>query len=242
MQISIARNGCLSAGPTGILGNMDSLWTQGYAHLPGLLTADECVEIRSMYAEPELFRSRINMKRYRFGVGEYQYFRYPLPPRVAQLRASLYEQLAPVAREWTRSINMEYPFPDKHTDFIDQCHERGQNRPTAILLRYVPGDYNCLHQDLYGELYFPFQVVVLLSDPATEYTGGELILVEQQLRAQSISRVVPFAKQGDAVVITTRYRPAQGARGLYRANIKHGVSEVRSGERYTLGLIFHDAP
>lgn len=242
MQNSIARNGWLSRAPAGIVGTMESLWTRGYAHLPGLLTTEECVEIRDMYVEPRLFRSRIDMKRYRFGVGEYQYFRYPLPPRVAELRAALYEQLAPIAREWTRTINMEYPFPDSHVEFLDQCHERGQNRPTAILLRYQPGDYNCLHQDLYGELYFPFQVVVLLSDPATEYTGGELVLVEQQLRAQSISRVVPFAKQGDAVVITTRYRPGQGARGYYRANIKHGVSEVTSGERYTLGLIFHDAP
>ena len=180
------------------------------------------------------------MKRYRFGQGEYQYFAYPLPPRIAELRTSLYEELVPTAREWMTALKLPTQFPGHHAEFIETCHAQQQTRPTPLLLRYRAGDFNCLHQDLYGSIFFPFQVVICLSKPQQEFTGGELMLVEQQPRAQSTGRVVPL-EQGDAAIITTRYRPAQGARGFYRTNIKHGVSTILSGERYTLGVIFHDA-
>jgi hypothetical protein len=216
------------------------LWTQGYAKLPALLTSNECLDLRGLYSDSARFRSRIDMKRFRFGQGEYQYFAYPLPPRIAELRASLYESLVPVAREWMESLKLSADFPDDHRGFVELCHAQGQTRPTPLLLKYGPEDYNCLHQDLYGAVFFPFQVVVCLSEPQVEFTGGELLLVEQQPRAQSIGRVIPL-EQGDGAVITTRYRPAQGSRGFYRTNIKHGVSAIRSGERYTLGIIFHDA-
>jgi hypothetical protein len=188
-----------------------------------------------------MFRSRIDMKRYRFGQGEYQYFANPLPERIVELRTSLYELLAPVAREWMSALSMDCEYPDSHAEFLEQCHGAGQMRPTPLLLRYRAGDFNCLHQDLYGDIFFPFQIVVGLSRPGVEFTGGELMLVEQQPRAQSVGRVVPLVKQGDAAVITTRYRPARGTRGYYRTNLKHGVSTVLSGERYTLGLVLHDA-
>ena len=219
---------------------MDSLWTQGFAHLPQLLTPNECLETRSLYTDAAHFRSRIDMKRYRFGQGEYQYFAYPLPDRIAALRTRLYEQLVPIAREWMSALKLPTEFPDRHADFIETCHSAQQTRPTPLLLRYQAGDFNCLHQDLYGAIFFPFQVVICLSEPGTEFTGGELMLVEQRPRAQSVGRVIPL-KQGDAAVIATRYRPAQGTRGFYRTNIKHGVSTILSGERYTLGIIFHDA-
>jgi len=180
------------------------------------------------------------MKRYRFGQGEYQYFAYPLPPRIAGLRASLYEELVTTAREWMAALRIPVEFPDTHAEFIGTCHEKGQTRPTPLLLQYRAGDFNCLHQDLYGSILFPFQVVVGLSEPGVEFGGGELLLVEQQPRAQSVGRVVALG-QGDAAVITTRYRPAKGARGFYRTNVKHGVSAIQSGERFTLGIIFHDA-
>ena len=180
------------------------------------------------------------MKRYRFGEGEYQYFAYPLPALVAKLRESLYESLVPIAREWMTALKLPTEFPGKHTAFLETCHAAGQVRPTPLLLRYRAGGYNCLHQDLYGSIFFPFQVVIGLSAPEAEFTGGELMLVEQRPRAQSAGRVIQL-EQGDAAVITTRYRPAQGARGYYRTSVKHGVSTVLSGERYTLGIIFHDA-
>lgn len=219
---------------------MDSLWTQGLAPLPGLLTKQECVELRGLYQDPGHFRSRIDMKRYRFGRGEYQYFAYPLPPRISELRAALYETLLPTARDWMTALKLPIEFPSRHEDFLEICHAAQQLRPTPLLLKYETGDFNCLHQDLYGDVFFPFQVVICLSEPHVEFTGGELLLVEQQPRAQSIGRVVPL-KQGDGAVITTRYRPAQGARGFYRTSIKHGVSSILSGERFTLGIIFHDA-
>jgi hypothetical protein len=220
--------------------SFETLWTQGYARLPQLLTAAECVVLRQLYSDPLHFRSRIDMKRYRFGQGEYQYFAYPLPSRIAELRADLYTQLVPIAREWMAALRLPAEFPDQHEHFIEACHAQGQTRPTPLLLHYQAGDFNCLHQDLYGPVFFPFQVVVCLSQPRVEFTGGELLLVEQQPRAQSVGLVIAL-EQGDAAVITTRYRPAQGARGHYRTNIKHGVSALHSGERYTLGIIFHDA-
>jgi uncharacterized protein len=217
-----------------------NLWAQGYAVLPRLVTPAQCHSIRNLYAEERLFRSRIDMKRYRFGQGEYQYFAYPLPEEIAGLRIELYASLVPVARDWMKTLSVEAEFPGTLDEFLQQCHQAGQARPTPLLLRYREGDYNCLHQDLYGKLFFPFQVVIGLSESGREYTGGELLLVEQQPRAQSIGRVVPLA-QGDGAVITTRYRPGRSAKGFYRANVRHGVSSVRSGERYTMGLIFHDA-
>lgn len=217
-----------------------SLWTQGFAKLPNLLTATECRNLRALYDEPTNFRSRIDMKRYRFGQGEYQYFAYPLLARIAELRTTLYEALAPTAIEWMTALKLPTEFPLQHAKFIEICHAQQQTRPTPLMLRYRVGDFNCLHQDLYGDIFFPFQVVICLSEPVSEFTGGELMLVEQQPRAQSVGRVVPL-QQGDAAIITTRYRPAQGARGFYRTNIKHGVSTILSGERITLGIIFHDA-
>jgi hypothetical protein len=180
------------------------------------------------------------MARYRFGKGEYKYFAYPLPGIVAELRESLYRSLAPIASEWMRDLGQPREFPPDLQSFIKLCHSREQKRPTPILLRYQAGDFNCLHQDLYGELFFPFQVIFALSQPGKDYTGGELVLVEQRPRAQSTPNVIIPAK-GEAIVITTRYRPVRGTRGFYRSNVRHGVSELHSGHRHTLGILFHDA-
>jgi hypothetical protein len=218
----------------------DLLRVRGFARLGTLLSRAECESIRSLYDRPEVFRSRIDMARYRFGRGEYQYFSYPLPPRVQDLRLSLYAQLAPVAVDWMSALNLPAEYPAELPSFLEQCHAAGQTRPTPLLLRYCQGDFNCLHQDLYGEVVFPFQVVTCLSRPDAEFTGGELLLVEQQPRAQSIGHAIRM-EQGEAVAITTRYRPVRGSRGYYRTNFRHGVSEVMSGERFTLGIIFHDA-
>ncbi len=220
--------------------SIDGLWARGYGRLGQLLSSAACEEVRALYDKPELFRSRIDMARYRFGRGEYQYFAYPLPEVVARLRESLYPKLAGVANEWMSALSLGGDFPDELGGFLERCHEAGQTRPTPLLLRYRAGDYNCLHHDLYGDVVFPFQVVVGLSRPGEEFTGGELLLVEQQPRAQSIGHAIRL-EQGEAVVITTRYRPVKGTRGYYRTNFRHGVSPVLSGERYTLGVIFHDA-
>ncbi len=180
------------------------------------------------------------MARYRFGQGEYKYFSYPLPAPVAGLRERFYAQLAPAARDWMAALKIECDYPATLAEFIETCHAAGQTRPTPLLLRYREGDFNCLHQDLYGPIVFPFQVIVALSEPGREYSGGELLLVEQRPRAQSAGRALRLA-QGEAVAITTRYRPARGARGVLRTTIRHGVSPVLGGERFTLGLVFHDA-
>jgi len=217
----------------------DSLWARGYERLGTLLNPRECQGVRGLYPQPELFRSRIDMARYRFGRGEYQYFTYPLPARIQELREDLYTQLAPTAREWMSALSLAQAYPDQLPEFLKECQAVGQVRPTPLLLRYQAGDFNCLHQDLYGEIFFPFQVIVCLSQPDAEFTGGELLLVEQQPRAQSVGRAIRL-EQGEAVVITTRYRPAKGSRGYHRTNFRHGVSELLSGERYTLGIIFHD--
>lgn len=219
---------------------MESLWTRGYARLGQLLNQRECEETRTLYAQPELFRSRIDMARFRFGRGEYQYFQYPLPPRIAELRRELYGSLAGAATEWMTALSLPKLYPADLESFLEECHAAGQSRPTPLLLKYGAGDFNCLHQDLYGDVFFPFQVVICLSKPDDEFTGGELLLVEQQPRAQSIGQAIRL-EQGEAVAITTRYRPAKGSRGFYRTNFRHGVSPLASGERYTLGLIFHDA-
>jgi hypothetical protein len=218
----------------------DALWLRGYARLGTLLSREEAEQIRSLYMAPEKFRSHIDMARYRFGRGEYQYFSYPLPERIDQIRHDLYAQLAPVAREWMSALSRDAKYPDDLDAFLESCHTAGQTRPTPLLLRYRESDFNCLHQDLYGDVVFPFQVIVGLSRPGDEYSGGELLLVEQQPRAQSVGHAICL-EQGEAVVITTRYRPVKGSRGYYRTNMRHGVSPLTSGERYTLGIIFHDA-
>ncbi len=214
--------------------------SRGCALLPCLLCPDECRALAALYEEDHRFRSRIVMSRHGFGRGEYKYFNYPLPPPVRQLRAALYPRLAPLANEWHRRLGSSVGYPtDLHT-FLEQCHAAGQTRPTPLLLRYGPQDYNCLHQDLYGERVFPLQVTVLLSQPGQDFTGGEFVLTEQRPRMQSRAEVVPLA-QGDGVVFAVHHRPVSGTRGDYRVNLRHGVSRVRSGQRHTLGIIFHDA-
>jgi hypothetical protein len=218
----------------------DSLWRRGYGRLGTILSRQEAEQLRSLYGDGDLFRSRIDMARYRFGRGEYQYFAYPLPPLVEELRQDLYRRLVPTARDWMAALSLDAAFPGDLDTFLAACHEQEQIRPTPLLLHYQAGDFNCLHQDLYGKVVFPFQVVFCLSDPAEEFAGGELLLVEQRPRAQSIGHAIRL-EQGEAVVITTRHRPVQGSRGFYRTNFRHGVSPLESGERYTLGIIFHDA-
>jgi len=216
-----------------------NLWESGFARTGPLLSREECEGLRALYGEAPRFRSRIDMARYRFGRGEYQYFAYPLPELVGQLRETLYERLAASANGWMAALGLAGGFPNEHAAFLKQCAERGQQRPTPLLLRYQTGDYNCLHQDVYGDVVFPFQVIFCLSRAGEEFRGGELLLVEQRPRAQSVGHAI-LPEQGEAVVITTRYRPVKGSRGYYRANVRHGVSEIVSGERYTLGIIFHD--
>jgi hypothetical protein len=216
-----------------------SLWDCGFAPTGPLLSREECKLLRGLYADSSHFRSRIDMARFRFGKGEYQYFAYPLPGIVAELREGLYKRLAGPANQWMSELGLASDFPAEHEAFLTQCASRGQKRPTALLLRYRAGDYNCLHQDVYGDVVFPFQVIFGLSAPGEEFTGGELLLVEQRPRAQSLGHSITL-RQGEGIVITTRYRPVKGSRGYYRANVRHGVSKVSSGERHTLGIIFHD--
>jgi hypothetical protein len=220
----------------------DDLHTQGHAVLPQLLSAAECTALAGLYhhAGPPLFRSRVVMQRHGFGLGEYQYFDYPLPEAVAGLRAALYPHLQPIANHWNAAMGIDVRYPAQHADFQARCHAAGQLRPTPLLLQYGPGDYNCLHQDLYGEHVFPLQVAILLSEPGRDFTGGEFVLTEQRPRMQSRAEVVPL-RQGDAVAFAVHHRPVQGARGTYRVNLRHGVSRVRSGQRHTVGIIFHDA-
>ena len=218
----------------------EALDTAGYAILPGLLTADACAKVASLYDREDLFRSKVVMARHNFGRGEYQYFAYPHPPLIAGLREALYPPLAQIANRWAERLGEEARFPVAHADYLARCHEAGQIRPTPLLLRYGPGDYNCLHQDLYGDLVFPLQAAVLLSEPGRDFTGGEFVLTEQRPRMQSRAMVVPL-RAGDAVVFPVNQRPVRGSRGDYRVAMRHGVSEMRSGKRHVLGLIFHDA-
>jgi uncharacterized protein len=212
----------------------------GAAIAPKLLSPETCKSIAAMYGESANFRSRVAMARHGFGRGEYQYFADPLPDVVARLRRDLYPRLVPIANRWNEAIGVDMRFPADHETFRARCREAGQTKPTPLLLRYGPGDYNCLHQDVYGELLFPLQVAILLSEPGRDFTGGEFVLTEQRPRMQSRAEVVPL-RQGDAVIFAVRDRPAQGARGSYRVKMRHGVSRIRSGERFTLGVIFHDA-
>lgn len=213
---------------------------QGWAMLPGLLSAAECDATTALYGPGPAFRSHVVMARHGFGQGEYRYFAYPLPPLVAGLRGALYPRLAPIADRWNERMGIDARFPGDHAAFLDRCHAAGQSRPTPLLLRYGAGDYNCLHQDLYGEHVFPLQVAILLSAPGEDFTGGEFVLTEQRPRMQSRAEVVPLAR-GDAVVFAVNQRPQRGTRGDYRVALRHGVSKVRMGHRHTLGIIFHDA-
>jgi uncharacterized protein len=216
------------------------LHAQGWARTGEVLTEDECRQLRKLYVNDELFRSRVVMARHRFGLGEYKYFAYPLPDVVAKLRESLYAWLAVVANEWALKLGGKPEYPGTHREFIVLCHARGQTRPTPLMLRYESGGYNCLHQDLYGAVYFPLQTVFMLDRPERDFEGGEFVLVEQRPRAQSAAHVIA-PRQGEGVIFTTRWRPVQGTKGHYRVNIKHGVSTVTRGIRHTLGIVYHDA-
>lgn len=218
-------------------GELDSY---GCAILAKLLTPEECADIASLYPHEEHFRSHIHMARHGFGKGEYRYFKYPLPGLIGGLRTALYPRLASVANVWNERMAIGQRYPEVHAGFLKLCHDAGQTRPTPLLLQYVPGDFNCLHQDLYGDLAFPIQVAILLSEPGRDFTGGEFVLTEQRPRMQSRAEVVPLT-QGDAVAFAVHNRPVRGSKGNYRVNMRHGVSRVRSGLRHTLGIIFHDA-
>ncbi|MFC5523340.1 2OG-Fe(II) oxygenase [Polaromonas jejuensis] len=213
---------------------------QGSTVIPQLLSAAECLALVKLYPESRHFRSRVVMQRHGFGQGEYQYFSYPLPETVARLRATLYPELVGLANAWNEAMGIEVRYPDDHASFLARCHAAGQERPTPLLLQYGPGDYNCLHQDLYGEHVFPIQVAVLLSRPGEDFRGGEFVLTEQRPRMQSRAEVVPLT-QGDAVLFAVHQRPVRGTRGFYRVTMRHGVSQLHSGQRHTLGIIFHDA-
>lgn len=218
----------------------EHLDAHGWATLPKLLNASECATITSFYSDDRRFRSHIVMARHGFGRGEYKYFSYPLPDKIADLRTTLYSQLVPIANRWNESMGIGVRYPDAHADFIKRCHKAGQTRPTPLLLQYGEGDFNALHQDVYGEHVFPLQAAILLSEPGEDFTGGEFVLTEQRPRMQSRVEVVPL-NRGDAVVWAVRNRPVQGTRGAYRVNMRHGVSRLRSGHRHTAGVIFHDA-
>ena len=212
----------------------------GCAVLERLLTPEECATIAALYPDEAHFRSKVVMGRHGFGRGEYRYFRYPLPELIGGLRTALYPHLARVANAWNERLGVDQRYPPEHADFLELCHDAGQTRPTPLLLQYVAGDFNCLHQDLYGDLVFPIQVAILLSAPERDFTGGEFALTEQRPRMQSRVEVVPL-RQGDAVAFAVHHRPVKGAKGVYRVNLRHGVSRIRSGRRHTLGIIFHDA-
>jgi hypothetical protein len=214
--------------------------TQGNALVQGILTASECKEIAALYPRDQLFRSRVMMARHGFGQGEYKYFRYPLPELIASLRTAVFPRLVGIANRWNDEMQIEIRYPERHEDYVKRCREAGQDKPTPLLLQYQTGDYNCLHQDLYGEHVFPLQLAILLSGPGQDFTGGEFVMTEQRPRMQSRPMVVPL-RQGDGVIFAVHHRPVRGGRGVYRVNLRHGVSQVRSGLRYTLGVIFHDA-
>jgi hypothetical protein len=244
-----AKHAHIQSASSAIAAHVDAIdWTQiaaeldaqGCAVLKGLLPAEECRAIAAFYPDDGRFRSHIVMGHHGFGRGEYKYFAYPLPDLIAGLRSALYAPLADTANRWDQAMGIDIRYPERHDAFLKRCHAAGQTRPTPLLLQYGEGDYNCLHQDLYGEHVFPLQVAILLSEPGRDFTGGEFVLTEQRPRMQSRPEVVPL-RQGDAVAFAVHHRPVQGARGFYRVNLRHGVSRIRSGKRHTLGVIFHDA-
>jgi len=213
---------------------------QGSAVIEAILSPEECWALAGLYMKDDIFRSRVVMERHGFGRGEYKYFSYPLPGLIAALRTAIYPHLVPIANRWNNAMGIDVRYPEKHADFIERCHRAGQAKPTPLLLKYGVDDYNCLHQDLYGEHVFPLQLTVLLSKPDQDFAGGEFVMTEQRPRMQSRPMVVPL-RQGDGVVFAVHHRPVRGARGAYRVNLRHGVSRIRRGHRHTLGIIFHDA-
>ena len=240
LKISPAADiaGRVDALDWGEVGN--ELDAHGCAVIEKLLTSEECDALTRLYPDEDIFRGRVVMARYGFGRGEYKYFRYPLPVIIADLLTSIYPWLAPIANRWNEAMGIDVRFPSEHRAFIQRCHEAGQLRPTPLLLQYESGDYNCLHQDLYGAHVFPIQLTILLAEPGRDFTGGEFVLTEQRPRMQTRPEVVPL-RQGDAVVFAVHQRPVQGVRGVYKVKLRHGVSRLRSGRRHTAGIIFHDA-
>lgn len=234
-QAAVGRLSGLDWGQ--VSGELDA---QGCAVLGQLLSAEECGVLAGLYPDDSVFRSRVVMGRHGFGRGEYKYFRYPLPEIIEGLRTALYPRLAPIANRWNTAMGVEVRYPERHAEFLQRCHDAGQDKPTPLLLEYGEGDFNCLHQDLYGEHVFPIQVAILLSEPGRDFTGGEFVLTEQRPRMQSRPEVVAL-RQGEAVAFAVHHRPARGTRGTYRVTMRHGVSRLRSGRRYTAGIIFHDA-
>ncbi|TSD65951.1 prolyl 4-hydroxylase subunit alpha [Inquilinus sp. KBS0705] len=218
----------------------DSLNTKGYALIPGILQADECNGLVANYADASIYRKTIQMEHHGYGLGQYKYYGYPLPGIVQQLREGVYPHIAPIANSWMQVLNVDKQFPTTLNELTELCHQHGQLRPTPLILKYGKGGYNAMHQDLYGEVYFPMQLVVCLNEPGENFTGGEFVLVEQRPRMQSKATVLN-PKKGDMLIFTTNFRPVQGNRGYYRVNMRHGVSELTSGQRHTLGVIFHDA-
>jgi hypothetical protein len=218
----------------------ETMHQNGYAILSNLLSDEQCERLKSEYNNPTAYRKTVVMERYRFGLGEYKYFNYPLPDIIQTIRTTMYPKLAPIANIWFKALNIDTQFPLQHLELLQQCHENGQQKVTVLILKYGKGGFNTLHQDLYGDVYFPIQIVLMLSDPDTDFTGGELVLTQQIPRAQS-KAIVLKPKKGDLLIFTTNFKPEKGSKGYYRVNMKHGVSEVRSGERFALGIIFHDA-
>jgi uncharacterized protein len=219
---------------------VEAMNDKGYAIVPKLLSAEDCLQLISNYSNAELYRKTISMERYRFGLGEYKYFKYPLPDLIQTIRANVYPQLAPIANNWMKVLNIKTQFPVTHKEMLECCHEKNQLRPTVLILKYGKGGHNTLHQDLYGAIFFPIQAVFFLNEPGKDFTGGEFVLTKQIPRAQS-KAIVLQPTQGDMLLFTTNFKPVKGSKGYYRVNMKHGVSEVHKGERHTLGIIFHDA-
>lgn len=218
----------------------ESMHENGYVILPDMLSDEECEALKTDYSNSDLYRKTVVMERYRFGLGEYKYFNYPLPDLIQSIRSSIYPKLAPIANSWMKALNINTHFPQTHEELLKQCHENNQLKATVLILKYGEGGFNTLHQDLYGDVYFPIQIVLFLNEPDKDFKGGEFVLTQQTPRAQS-KAIVLKPKKGDILAFTTNFRPVKGTKGYYRVNMKHGVSEVHSGERYTLGIIFHDA-
>lgn len=219
---------------------VEEMHDKGFAVVPKLLTSDQCTELINGYNDSATYRKTVVMERYRFGLGEYKYFNYPLPNLIQDIREAVYSKLSPIANAWMNALNIDIVFPDTHQELLKWCHENNQTKATVLILKYGTGGHNTLHQDLYGAVYFPIQAVLILNEPDLDYTGGEFVLTQQTPRAQS-KTIVLKPKKGDMLIFTTNFRPVKGVKGYYRATMKHGVSEIHSGERHTLGIIFHDA-